>query len=379
MAQRRRSVARTSHRLAWLAAFALAALLAPGPAAARGSGDARPVIAIVADNAGTEVTDFLVPYGVLSDSGAADVIAVSTRPGPVVLMPSNLLIQAERTLESFDQEHPEGADYVVVPALHERDQPEVVAWLRAQGEKGATLFSICDGAWTLAATGRLDGRMATTHWYSRGDIAAKYPKTQWRDDRRYIHDRDVITTTGVSASIPASLYVVQLLAGPERAEALAKELGVAGFSDAHDGAGLHADRRPCRHRRHQLPGLLALGADRRGGRAARGRGRLRTFDGRALAHLPHQRRRGGEAARSGADAIRADARGAGAERRAGPGVGGAGGAGGCAGGADAGSAARGDRDALRGRAPRTSRRCSWSMRGSGRPQGDRCGERSASS
>lgn len=236
MAQRRRSVARPSHRLAWLAGFALAALLAAGPAAARGSGNARPVIAVVADNAGTEVTDFLVPYGVLSDSGAADVIAVSTRPGPVVLMPSNLLIQAERTLESFDQEHPEGADYVVVPALHERDQPEVVAWLRAQGEKGATLFAICDGAWTLAATGRLDGRMATTHWYSRSDIAEKYPNTQWRDDRRYIHDRDVITTTGVSASIPASLYVVQLLAGPERAAALAKELGLASFGDAHDGA-----------------------------------------------------------------------------------------------------------------------------------------------
>ena len=31
----------------------------------------RPLIAVLADNAGTETTDFLVPYGVLSESNLA--------------------------------------------------------------------------------------------------------------------------------------------------------------------------------------------------------------------------------------------------------------------------------------------------------------------
>jgi len=217
----------------------LTALLGSAPAAARGAPGERPVIVVVADNAGTEITDFLVTFGVLSDGGAADVLAVSTRTGPVALMPGDLTIATPLTLESFDAAYPQGADYVVVPALHRRDPPEVVDWLRHQAEQGATLVAICDGAWTVAATGRLDGRTATGHWFSRSALARKYPTTQWRDDRRYIHDRDVMTTTGVSASIPASLYLVSLLAGPARADELANELGVPYWGDQHDGAAFH--------------------------------------------------------------------------------------------------------------------------------------------
>src|SRR5688572_17215850 len=38
---------------------------------------ARPVIAILGHNAGTETTDYLVPYGVLVEADVADVVAVA--------------------------------------------------------------------------------------------------------------------------------------------------------------------------------------------------------------------------------------------------------------------------------------------------------------
>ncbi|HVP27533.1 MAG TPA: DJ-1/PfpI family protein [Myxococcota bacterium] len=233
--------ARSARRAVLAAALACVALVlaARGVRAGESAGPrrpdgARPVVVIVAENQGTETTDFLVPFGVLSASGAAEVVAASTQAGPVQLMPA-LEIETSETLSGFDAKHPEGADYVVVPAMHDREDASLVAWLRGQGELGATLVGICDGAWLVAATGRLEGHTATAHWYSRAELAKRYPGTTWVEDRRFVDDGDVVTTTGVSASLPASLHLVERMAGRARAEAVAHELGVVGWSAAHHG------------------------------------------------------------------------------------------------------------------------------------------------
>ena len=111
---------------------------------------ARPLVAILAQNDGTEVTDFLVPYGVIAGSGAADVFAVSTAEGPVALWPG-LTIVADTTIDAFDQTHPEGADFVIVPAFHDADNAVSRRWLQTQARKKATApVSICDGALALS-------------------------------------------------------------------------------------------------------------------------------------------------------------------------------------------------------------------------------------
>lgn len=194
---------------------------------------ARPLVAVVAENAGTEVSDFLVPHGVLAMSDAVDVVALSTRPGAVKMLPA-LTIEADQTTADFDAAHPAGADVVIVPAVHDRANPALVEWLRGQAQRGATLVGICDGVWTVAATGALDGRRATGHWYSLDDLAAGYPRTTWIRDRRYVRDGTVVTTTGVTASIPATLALIERIAGPTRAAAVAVQLGVVDWSDAHD-------------------------------------------------------------------------------------------------------------------------------------------------
>jgi len=35
------------------------------------------------------------------------------------------------------------------------------------------------------------------------DLREKYPQTRWRNDRRYVFDDKVVTTSGVSARSPA--------------------------------------------------------------------------------------------------------------------------------------------------------------------------------
>ena len=193
----------------------------------------RPVVAVVAHHAGAELTDFVVPYGVLAASGSADLVTVSTAPGPIDMFPA-LTIEADATVEEFDRRYPKGADYVVVPAVHEADDPDLLAWIREQEGRGATLVGVCDGVLVLANAGALDGRYATAHWYSINRLERKHPQTEWVRDRRYVADQNVITTTGVSASIPVSIALVEAIAGTAHAAELAASLGVEDWSTAHD-------------------------------------------------------------------------------------------------------------------------------------------------
>lgn len=202
---------------------------------------ARPLVAIVADNRGTELTDCLVPQAVLSRSHVADVVLVAPAEGEIALMPA-LSVKAQQTLASFDGCHPEGADHVIVPAMHHDEHSgPIVEWLRRQAALGATIFGVCEGARVLGRAGLLDGRRATSHWYALPALRSRHPSMQWVPDRRYVADRGVVTTTGVTASLPVSLALVEAIAGAAVAGNLARELGAAGYGSAHDSARYRLD------------------------------------------------------------------------------------------------------------------------------------------
>ena len=202
---------------------------------------ARPLIAVIGANDGTETTDYLIPYGVLKRSGVADVIGLSMAPGPMTLMPS-LTILPEGTASAFDRLHPDGADYVIVPAMFTRDESVIVDWIRSQAAKGATIVGVCEGARILAKAGMLDGRRATSHWYAINGIKAAHPSLVYARDRRYVADRGVVTTTGVTASLPVSIALVEAIAGRERAQALAGDIGLSNWREDHNSEAFRLDR-----------------------------------------------------------------------------------------------------------------------------------------
>jgi putative intracellular protease/amidase len=204
-------------------------------------GRARPVIAVVGENSGTELTDFVIPFGVLRHSDAADVFAVATHAGPIRLWPA-LKVQPELTLASFDARFPEGADYVIVPAVMAMDEKKpthLVQWIRAQADRGATIVSICDGALTVAEAGVFKGRRATGHWATFERRRREFPDTDWRQNVRYVADGRAISSAGVSASIPLSLALVEAIAGTDRAMAVAHDIGVTDWSSTHDSGRFH--------------------------------------------------------------------------------------------------------------------------------------------
>ncbi|RWD62819.1 MAG: transcriptional regulator [Mesorhizobium sp.] len=201
----------------------------------------RPLIAIVGINDGTETTDYLMPYGILRRAGVADVVALATQPGPMKLHPA-LQVEPDATTAAFDGEHPEGADYVIVPAMMRDDDPEVMEWLRSQSAKGAMVVGVCAGAKVVGASGLLDGRHATTHWYSLNELRKKHPTIRYVPDRRYVVDRSVATTTGITASMPMMLTLIEAIAGRDKAEAVARDLGLDHWDARHDSGAFKFTR-----------------------------------------------------------------------------------------------------------------------------------------
>jgi transcriptional regulator GlxA family with amidase domain len=138
----------------------------------------RPLVAIVGINEATETTDYLMPYGILRRADVADVVALSTAPGPVTLYPA-LRVEADATIAEFDTQHPEGADYVIVPQMSRPDDPKALEWIRSQADKGATIIGVCAGARVVAEAGLLDGKRATTHWYYLKRMLDRHPSIQY--------------------------------------------------------------------------------------------------------------------------------------------------------------------------------------------------------
>ncbi len=200
----------------------------------------RPVVAVIGANDGTETTDFIVPYAVLAKSGLADVLAVAPEARAIKLTPA-LAISPHLTTAAFDARYPDGADYLIVPRIDQTADPAVVAWLRAQASKGTLVVGICSGVKTVGAAGLLDGRAATGHWFDAAGLRATYPTMRWVRDRRYVVDRSVMTTTGVSASLPASLALVEAIGGRDQAAAVARDLGVTSWDERHDSSRFSLD------------------------------------------------------------------------------------------------------------------------------------------
>lgn len=201
----------------------------------------RPLIAIVGINAGTETTDYLMSYGVLRRADVGEVVALATEPGPVTLYPA-LTVEPQATVGEFDAQHPRGADYVIVPAMHRDDDPAALAWIRSQAMKGATVIGVCVGALVVGEAGLLDGKRATTHWYSVAELRKKHPTMRYVPDRRLVVDDGVATTTGITASMPMMLTLIEAIAGRDKATAVARDLGVAHWDARHVSAAFRLTR-----------------------------------------------------------------------------------------------------------------------------------------
>jgi putative intracellular protease/amidase len=148
----------------------------------------------------------------------------------------------DATVAEFEARHPEGADYVIVPAMSRDDDPAALAFIRGQAGKGAIVVAVCAGAKVAASAGLLEGKRGTTHWYYRGRLREIEPTLAYVPDRRFIVDGGVATTTGITASAPMMLTLIEAIAGPAKAREVAESLGIGRWDARHRSAAFGVTR-----------------------------------------------------------------------------------------------------------------------------------------
>jgi transcriptional regulator GlxA family with amidase domain len=133
-----------------------------------------------------------------------------------------------RIIPEHDLSVVERADLVALPAADIRDEypTAVLEALRDASARGATLISVCSGAFVLGAAGLLDGRRCTTHWRHVDELAERFPKALLDPDVLFVDDGDIITSAGTAAGIDACLHLVRRELGSAAATAIARRMVV---------------------------------------------------------------------------------------------------------------------------------------------------------
>jgi len=121
------------------------------------------------------------------------------------------------------------ADLVIIGALLDPANcalrhHEAISLLKDFHHRGATLASICSGAFLLAATGLLDNRTATTHWALSRLFHSRYPKVELRNEKTVTDEGRLLCSGGANAGADLALHLVRRYCGDEVADQCSRVL-----------------------------------------------------------------------------------------------------------------------------------------------------------
>lgn len=120
-------------------------------------------------------------------------------------------------------------DLVVVPSLWTQgdaavaQSPRLIDALRRL-PSNTLVATLCTGAYLLAASGRLDGGQATTHWALAEGLQARFPQVRVEPQHNLTRAGPLICSGGSMAGMDACLAAVAQLAGAVVAQSLARWL-----------------------------------------------------------------------------------------------------------------------------------------------------------
>ncbi|HET6500012.1 MAG TPA: helix-turn-helix domain-containing protein [Amycolatopsis sp.] len=145
------------------------------------------------------------------------------RAGKPLRSSVGVLITPSHGLDGLD-----GADLVALPAAAIREDypPAVLDAIRRAWTRGATVLSVCSGAFLLGAAGLLDGRPCTTHWQHIAEFRRRFPAALVDPDVLFVDDGDLITSAGTAAGIDACLHLVRRELGSAVANVIARRMVV---------------------------------------------------------------------------------------------------------------------------------------------------------
>ncbi len=161
---------------------------------------------------GFTTLDAMGPYQVLSELMGTEVFFVGKHKGLIKNM-NGVGIQVERDFKDTDS-----LDILVIPGgfketVRLTTDTETLNWIKKIDKTTQFTTSVCTGAWVLGATGLLNGKNATSHWYKAEEVLNSYGAHF--QQKRWVRDGKYWTSAGVSAGMDMSLAIVQEIRGNE--------------------------------------------------------------------------------------------------------------------------------------------------------------------
>lgn len=124
------------------------------------------------------------------------------------------------TVSGQDIAQLDACDLLIIVAgfeLIKHATPRLGASLRRLTKQGSGIIAIDGGPWLLAASGLLDGHVATTHWEDLEEFASRFPNVDVKPDR-YCISPPFATSGGASPAIDLMLQLIANRWGSELAQ-----------------------------------------------------------------------------------------------------------------------------------------------------------------
>jgi transcriptional regulator GlxA family with amidase domain len=106
-------------------------------------------------------------------------------------------------------------DLIIIPSLNHNYQKAIkgnkalIEWIDKQYANGAEVASICTGAFMLAASGLLDGKICSTHWSAAADFRTMFPKVDLKTDQLITDENGIYTNGGAYSFLNLIIYLVE--------------------------------------------------------------------------------------------------------------------------------------------------------------------------
>ncbi|MEV0536091.1 helix-turn-helix domain-containing protein [Kitasatospora sp. NPDC050463] len=155
--------------------------------------------------------------------GVAYEVRLCAGPGPLGIgLPAPLPIAVPHGLEGLAD-----AGIVLVPGhggSRAQPPPGIVDALRAAAARGSRIGAVGTGVFTLAATGLLDGRRATTGWRHTEELARLHPRIEVDPAGAVVADGPFLTSAGIFGGMDVCLRLLAQDHGERTAGETSREL-----------------------------------------------------------------------------------------------------------------------------------------------------------
>lgn len=106
-------------------------------------------------------------------------------------------------------------DLIIIPSLDHNYEKALdtnealIPWLVKQYKEGASIASICTGAFLLASTGLLEGKSCSTHWSVEAEFRQMFPNVDLKADQLITDENGIYTNGGAFSFLNLIIYLIE--------------------------------------------------------------------------------------------------------------------------------------------------------------------------